>query len=352
MIGIKLRLFNNVTPRANLTGIQAIYWDASEPVYANGPAGKSNLVTTDSEGDAYIDLSGVTERGVGDYGFLTLYQPNISDPRKSLAFMGRVQLSEISAGAILYPSDTFLAADVPQYEIDALMNFFYVTDGPNWTNNTGWGVDPVVGNWHGVTVVNGHVTRLALNDNVKTLSGPGAPFLVALSKLTYLHLGLTGVTGDISGFSSLVNLNFLGLAGAGTGVTGDISGFSILVNLAYVDLRGTGVTGDISSLISLVNLNFLGLNETGVVGDISGFNILVNLTTLRLQNTGVTVNTTPVFVKPNGTLFIHGTNPAPTWGTVGSPNQVTLNIVANLKKGWAITVTGGIPTWVQNMVDA
>ena len=33
MIGIKLRLFNDVTPRVNLTGIQAIYWDAEEPVY-------------------------------------------------------------------------------------------------------------------------------------------------------------------------------------------------------------------------------------------------------------------------------------------------------------------------------
>jgi len=59
-----------------------------------------------------------------------------------------------------------------------------------------------------------------------------------------------------------------------------------------------------------------------------------------------------VFVKPNGTFTIFGTNPAPTWGTVGSPTQVTLNIVANLKNGWTITVTGNIPTWVQDMVDA
>ena len=87
-----------------------------------GPCQQANLlVTTDSEGDAYIDLSGVTELGVGDYGFLTLYQPNISDPRKSLAFMGRVQLSEISAGAYMPPR--FVATDVPQYETDALMEF-------------------------------------------------------------------------------------------------------------------------------------------------------------------------------------------------------------------------------------
>ena len=67
-------------------------------------------------------------------------------------------------------------------------------------NNTGWGIDPVVGNWYGVTVVNGHVTRLDLTGNGKTLSGPGAPFLVALSELTYLTWVNTGVTGDISGF--------------------------------------------------------------------------------------------------------------------------------------------------------
>jgi hypothetical protein len=57
-----------------------------------------------------------------------------------------------------------------------------------------------------------------------------------------------------------------------------------------------------------------------------------------------------VFVKLNGSLQLHGSNPAPTWGTVESPTQVTLNIVANLRNGWAITVTGGIPTWVQDMV--
>jgi hypothetical protein len=37
MIGIKLRLFDGVIPRANLTGIQAIYWDAEEPVYTDHP---------------------------------------------------------------------------------------------------------------------------------------------------------------------------------------------------------------------------------------------------------------------------------------------------------------------------
>ena len=296
MIGIKLRLFNDVTPRVNLTGIQAIYWDAEEPVYTALPTGKSAVVTTDSEGDAYIDLSGVTELGVGDYGFLTLYQPNISDPRKSLAFMGRVQLSEISAGAYMPPR--FVTTDVPQYETDALMAFFHATDGPNWTNNTGWGIDPVVGNWAGVTVVDGHVTRLNLSANAKTLSGPGAPFLAALSELTYLDLYLTGVTGSISGFNVLVKLTSLNLT------------------------------------------------LTGVTGSISGFNSLVNLNYLSLQNTGITIDTTPVFVRTNGSLYIS----EPTWGTVESPTQVTLNIVANLKNGWSINVIGGIPTWVLDMV--
>ena len=244
----------------------------------------------------------------------------------------------------------FVATDVPQTETNALMNFFYATDGPNWTNNTGWGIDPVVENWFGITVVNGHVTGLDLTTNEKTLSGPGAPFLVALSELTRLNLQGTGVTGDISGFNSLVKVSYLRLDS--TGVTGDISGFNSLVHLTALHLYNTGVTGDISGFNSLVNLTDLNLGITGVAGDISGFNSLVNLNKLYLGSTGVTINTTPVFVEPDGILNISGTNPAPTWGTVGSPNQVTLNIVANLKKGWAITVTGGIPTWVQNMVDA
>ncbi|MDY0251171.1 MAG: hypothetical protein RBR45_14145 [Pseudomonas sp.] len=238
--------------------------------------------------------------------------------------------------------------DVPQHEIAALINFFHATNGPNWTNNTGWGIDPVVGNWYGVTVVNGHVTRLALNANRKTLSGPGAPFLVALSELGYLNLEATGVTGDISGFSGLANLTILYLYN--TGVTGDISGFSGLANLTVLNLNVPGVTGDISGFNSLVNLTFLSLFNTGVTGSIGGFNNLVNLIRLYLDSTGVAIDTIPVFVKPDGTLQLGGSNPAPTWGTVESPTQVTLNIVENLRNGWAITVTGGIPAWVQDMV--
>ena len=334
----------------------------------------------------------------------------------------------------------FVATDVPQTETNALMNFFHVTDGPNWTNNTGWGVDPVVGNWHGVTVVNGHVTRLDLRDNGKTISGPGAPFLAALSELNYLNLSYTGVTGGISGYNSLVNLTYLHLANTeitgdisgfyvldkltylnlngtritgdisgfyvldeltylslantgitgdisgfyvldklaflllyntgvtgdisgfyvldeltnlslhSTGVTGDISGFYVLDKLTYLSLANTGITGDISGFISLVNLTRLWMSNTGVTGDIGGLSALVKLLELYLYNTGVDVNTTPVFVNPNGVLALYGPNQAPTWGTVESPTQVTLNIVDNLRNGWAITVTGGIPTWVQDMV--
>lgn len=55
--------------------------------------------------------------------------------------------------------------DVPATECEALMNIYTATSGDTWTNNTGWGINTVVNNWHGVTVADGHVTELRMRTN-------------------------------------------------------------------------------------------------------------------------------------------------------------------------------------------
>ena len=59
----------------------------------------------------------------------------------------------------------FYPSDVPLSEAAALLRFYNATGGPAWTANVGWGTDPVVNNWQGVTVAGGHVTQLDLNAN-------------------------------------------------------------------------------------------------------------------------------------------------------------------------------------------
>jgi hypothetical protein len=75
---------------------------------------------------------------------------------------------------------------VTQDEIDALFAFYDATDGDNWTNNTGWKLDPYVGNWFGVTVSGGHVTGISLASN--NLDGDPGTTLYDLIYLTSLNV--------------------------------------------------------------------------------------------------------------------------------------------------------------------
>ncbi len=55
--------------------------------------------------------------------------------------------------------------DVPQSEAEILAQFYHLYNGRNWANKTGWLADTTVGNWHGITVSDGHVVEINLYDN-------------------------------------------------------------------------------------------------------------------------------------------------------------------------------------------
>jgi hypothetical protein len=60
---------------------------------------------------------------------------------------------------------------MPATECEAVVALYNETDGPNWTNNDGWGVDPDPCNWHGVICSAGGSVRI-LNLTRNGLSGP------------------------------------------------------------------------------------------------------------------------------------------------------------------------------------
>ena len=69
-----------------------------------------------------------------------------------------------------------------------------------------------------------------------------------LYSLTYEN---ANITGDISVFSGLSNLQTINLMGCGN-VTGDISAFKDLSKFTYLNIKNTNLTGDIASISSYV----------------------------------------------------------------------------------------------------
>ena len=130
---------------------------------------------------------------------------------------------------------------IPQDEYDVLTAFYDTTDGDNWHNNTNW-KDPNVPvcDWYGVTVENGHVTKLILNSN--KLAGEIPKDLQNLTKLKELNL----------------SANYRGGGNLHGSIPPEIGNLS---DLEYLNLEDCKLTGEIpAQLGQLTNLKYLNLN--------------------------------------------------------------------------------------------
>ena len=147
-------------------------------------------------------------------------------------------------------------------DYNPLMALYYITDGANWTINSGWGQDCDICNWHGILCdANGRVNSIVLNNN--NLNGTLPTELQTLDELkTLIISNNSNLVGEIP--------NELGT----------------LLNLEYMDLSYNGLTGLIPmSLGDLINLTDLNLNNNYLVGIIPNeLTQLINLINLRLGN--------------------------------------------------------------------
>lgn len=91
--GATLTLYNGATLQASLTGIRALWWDATDPTGA--PAFATATASTDASGIMTLNLDSTTSLAIGASGFLLLYKLDGSDHRDSLEFAGRVVVSSI-----------------------------------------------------------------------------------------------------------------------------------------------------------------------------------------------------------------------------------------------------------------
>ncbi|OAD22095.1 secreted protein containing Leucine-rich repeat protein [Candidatus Thiomargarita nelsonii] len=136
-------------------------------------------------------------------------------------------------------TDCASVTEIPQAECEALVAFYNSTNGPNWSDKTGWNETNTPCSWIGVTCSDGHVTELNLSEN--QLSGSIPSELGNLSHLTLLGLHENQLTGPIP--SELGNLSDLrGLVLSENQLSGSIPIRLMTLPLDYLKLNNNCLT--------------------------------------------------------------------------------------------------------------
>ncbi|MFC5047212.1 leucine-rich repeat domain-containing protein [Aquimarina hainanensis] len=190
-----------------------------------------------------------------------------------------------------YPSQA--SCTVSETEKQALLDFYTATDGANWkntrANNKAWKSDIPICDWHGVTVTNGHVTRINLPNN--NLNGEVPSSISNLTKLSYLALNTNRVSklpetiGNLSELRTLAlvrnNLTTLpngivnlprieSLVFSTNGLSSLPAGINKLTTLKGLNLTQNKFSGNIpEEIFELVNLQTLTMRQNKLSGVIS-----------------------------------------------------------------------------------
>ena len=174
----------------------------------------------------------------------------------------------------------------------ALVDLYKSTNGTQWNNHTNWLTAKPVSTWYGITVSNGRVIRIILNNNMlkgkipssvgnltnlvrlvlsnNQLSGSIPSTLFTLVNLQWLDLFRNQLSGTIpASIGNLVNLTalYLGvnqLTGSIPSSIGNLVKLHVNLDLEYNQLSGTIP----SSLGNLKKLNYLWLNNNQLTGNI------------------------------------------------------------------------------------
>ncbi len=175
-------------------------------------------------------------------------------------------------------------------ECEALVALYDATDGPNWTNNSGWleEANPCGGAWSGVTYCDQapsqrHVEYLDLHGN--HLVGPIPDDLQDLVGLRFLNLSGNALTGSIPaalGSLSVLHGLFLNNNALTGSIPAELGSLSGLLNLEAEDnnLNGSLPT----QLGNLTQLRRLRLARNALTGAIpASLNNLTLLTSLKLN---------------------------------------------------------------------
>lgn len=92
--GVQVTLYADATAQASITGITAMWWDASPPT--GNPVFTTASASTDGSGVLELDLDADTALALTDPGHLMLYKLDGTDEKDSLGWQGRLLIQDIS----------------------------------------------------------------------------------------------------------------------------------------------------------------------------------------------------------------------------------------------------------------
>jgi Leucine-rich repeat (LRR) protein len=164
----------------------------------------------------------------------------------------------------------------------ALVVLYNSTDGPNWYESDNWLTASPLSSWFGVTVENGRLTRLELDDN--NLSGSLPSEIGNWTAIERLGLPSNNLSGPIpAAIGQCASLNTLLLmVNELTTIPSEIAQCS---QLEYVSLYRNAFTGPFPTVfLDMTQLITLDLGSNEFSGPIpAGINNLTNLTRLTLE---------------------------------------------------------------------
>lgn len=234
---------------------------------------------------------------------------------------------------------------IPQIECEALVALYNNTNGAGWKNNTNWLVSNTPSDWYGLTVEDGHVTKISFWGN--QLSGTIPPQLGNLSQLNLLYLMFGELTGQIPAeLGNLSNLRELALDY--NQLSGEIPiALTQLSNLGNLFLSHNNLTGNIPpELGSMWRIFQLNLGDNQLSGNIPAeLGNLINVRVMVLRNNQLTSSIPPDLGKLRlWGLYLEGNQ---LEGSIppelGNLNELsTLALTNNL-------LTGSIPEILGNM---
>ncbi len=149
-------------------------------------------------------------------------------------------------------------SSIPESERTALVNFYNATGGPQWNGTYHWDLSKEPSTWRGVTIKNGHVTEIFLEQGGLSGNLP-AKELLALPKLETLALEGNSLEGAIPAeVGQLTSLTTLRLgSNKFSGSVPDLTALVRLENISITSMRDiTGPLPDISKMPNLLFADF------------------------------------------------------------------------------------------------
>ena len=178
------------------------------------------------------------------------------------------------------------SAAIPDSERQALIAIYNATNGPGWTNRTGWlGAPGTECNWYGVNCSLNNVTWLDLDNN--NLVGPLPPgSFEAMRNLQFIYFYGNQLTGSIPSLAGLTRLSALWMHD--NQLTGAIPALAGSGQLTSVNLSSNQLSGPIPDLTGLDDLAGLLLSNNQLSGPIPSLDGLTDLVTLHLKGNQLT----------------------------------------------------------------